>query len=224
MIFILIGVLYTLPIIFFNFVINRYDTELKKMPYTAEDFGREILDQFGLQNVEIEPTNTTDHYDPELKLIRIKKERLKRKSITAIAIICHEIGHAIQDRDGYVPLKRRQIIIKYTEWIQRLTVGITYIGIAPIIATGMLPLIKFIALFMVMGILTIVVLHLTNLDVEFDASFNKALPILRENIPQEYHKQCNYILLAAAFTYVVSALSSVFRLRFWLIFLRSIKR
>jgi uncharacterized protein len=75
-----------------------------------------------------------------------------------------------------------------------------------------------------LGILINVVLHLITLDVEFDASFNRALPILRANIPQEYHNQCRYILLAAAFTYVVGSLSSLFSLRYWLILLRSIKR
>ena len=224
MLFVLLGILYILPIIIFNFVINRYDAELEKMPFTAEEFGRRVLDERNLHSVTIEPVNTADHYDPETKSIRIKSERLKKKSVTAIAIICHEIGHAIQDSDGYEPLKRRQTIIKYTEWIQRLTVGVSLIGIAPIIATGMIPLIKFVALFMVIGILTTVIIHLTNLDVEFDASFNKAMPILKENIPQAYHKQCRYILSAAAFTYVIGALSSIFTLRYWLIFLRSIKR
>jgi len=224
MFFVLLGLIYTLPIIIFNFIINRYDTELAKMPFTGEEFGDKILADNDLKTVPIEASKTPDHYDPDAKAIRIKQQRLNRKSITALSIICHEIGHAIQDKEEYEPLKRRQRIIKYTHWISRLTIGISAIGIGPIIATGMIPLIKVIIFLVILGILINVVLHLITLDVEFDASFNRALPILRENIPEEYHNQCRYILSAAAFTYVVGSLSSLFSLRYWLILLRSIRR
>jgi len=109
MTFILIGlVLYTLPIVVFNYVLNKHDNILDNMPYTAEDFGRTILDELGIKDVEIEATSAGDHYDPDKKKIRIKNYRLNRKSITALSIITHEIGHAIQDHEDYAPLNRRQ--------------------------------------------------------------------------------------------------------------------
>ena len=66
-----------------------------------------------------------------------------------------------------------------------------YIGIGPIIATGLIPLIKIAGVLVALSIIINVVLHLITLDVEFDASYKRALPILREKIPSEYHKACN---------------------------------
>ena len=155
-----------------------------------------------------------DHYDPDRKKIRIKKYRLNRKSLTALSIITHEIGHAIQDKEGYEPLSRRQKIIKSTTWISRLAGGIMYIGIGPIIATGLIPLIKIAGALVALSIIINVVLHLITLDVEFDASYKRALPILKEKIPSEYFKSCNTVLTAAAFTYVVGSLASFLSLRY----------
>jgi len=181
MTFILIGlVLYTLPIVVFNYVLNKHDNILDNMPYTAEEFGRTILDELGIKDVEIEATSAGDHYDPDKKKIRIKNYRLNRKSITALSIITHEIGHAIQDHEDYAPLNRRQKILKRTTWISRLAGGIMYIGIGPIIATGMIPLVKLSALIILSSILISLILHVITLDVEFDASYKRALPLLRE--------------------------------------------
>jgi len=213
--------LYILPIVIFNYVLNKNDNILDKMPYTAEEFGRTILDELGIKGVEIESTSAGDHYDPDKKKIRIKNFRLNRKSITALSIITHEIGHAIQDHEDYTPLNRRQKILKGTTWISRLAGGIMYIGLGPIIATGMIPLIKLSALIILSSILISLILHVITLDVEFDASYKRALPILREKIPENYHAQCNKVLTAAAFTYVVGSLASFLSLRYaWAIIQR----
>ena len=60
---------------------------------------------------------------------------------------------------------------------------------------------------MIISVLLGVLIHLITLDVEIDASFNKAMPILEEKIPAEYHSQCKDVLRAAAFTYVIGALT-----------------
>ena len=53
-----------------------------------------------------------------------------------------------------------------------------------------------------------------SLDVEIDASFNKAYPIIKQKVPAEYHEACRSILLAAALTYVIGVFRSFFSLRF----------
>jgi Zn-dependent membrane protease YugP len=66
-----------------------------------------------------------------------------------------------------------------------------------------------------------VFVHLITLEVEIDASFNRAMPILQQKIPSEYHAQCKNVLNAAAFTYIVGALTSFLSLRYiWLLLSR----
>ena len=74
MAFIFIGLaIYVLPILVFHYTINKYDNELDGMPFTAQELGQDILNDFDIKNVDIEPTEMGDHYDPDRKKIRIKK-------------------------------------------------------------------------------------------------------------------------------------------------------
>ena len=58
------------------------------------------------------------------------------------------------------------------------------------------------------------IVHLVTLDVELDASFNRAMPILQKKIPQEYHSACRSILRVCAFTYVIGSLTSILNVRY----------
>ena len=61
--------------------------------------------------------------------------------------------------------------------------------------------------------------HLITLDVELDASFKRAMPILEKKIPQEYHASCKSILRVCAFTYVIGSLTSILDVRkIWYLF------
>ena len=65
------------------------------MPFSGLEFGNMIFKEKGLQNVQIEETSIGDHYDLTEKKVKVGKDRLTKKSLTSIAIISHEIGHAI---------------------------------------------------------------------------------------------------------------------------------
>ena len=66
-----------------------------------------------------------------------------------------------------------------------------------------------------------VFIHLITLEVEIDASFNKAMPIIREKVPTEYHNACKSVLYAAAFTYVIGVIRNFLTLRFiWMLISR----
>ena len=154
-------------------------------------------------------------------LVKIWNERLNKKSITAISIVCHEIGHAIQHAENYKPLEQRNKIVKNTAWITSIGSGILYMGIPTIFATGATSLIKVCLIITLLSMIIGVLIHLITLDVEFDASFNKALPILKEKVPKEYHNACRSILLAAAFTYVIGTIKNFLSLRYiWLLLTR----
>tara|TARA_B100000686_G_C16767640_1_gene962884 strand:- start:833 stop:1510 length:678 start_codon:yes stop_codon:yes gene_type:complete len=213
--------IFALPKFWLNYTINRYDKELSGMPFNAKEFGELILKEKNLTKVSIEETNLEDHYDLADNAVRVKTGRLKKKSITSLAIVCHEIGHAIQHKEEYGPLNKRTNIVEKTRWLSKIGGGILYSGLPLIIATGYFSLIKICLLLVLSSILIGVLIHLITLDVEIDASFNRAMPILKEKIPEEYHHQCNSILRAAAFTYVIGALTSFLSLRYlWLLLSR----
>ena len=220
-IYLLILFLYLSPIIWFNFVFKKNDKILENMPFNGLEFGRLILKEKGLSDVTIESTMEGDHYDPNEKKVRVKQDRLDNKSITAISVVCHEIGHAIQHNENYKPLERRQILVKNTAWVSKLGGAILYIGLPMLFATGSFPIIRGVLILVLLTIIISVLIHLITLDVEIDASFNKALPILRDKIDSHYHEECRSVLRAAAYTYVIGSLQSFISLRYiWLLIMR----
>ena len=212
---------FVLPKLWLSNAMKKNDEELVNMPFTAEEFGKLILEENNLSGVKIEETEKVDHYDLNDKTVRVQQGRLAKKSLTSLTIICHEIGHAIQHKEEYGPLVRRTSLVERTQWISKFGGVILYSGLPLILATGSFGLIKICLLLVLISVLLGVFIHLITLDVEVDASFNRAMPILEEKIPKEYHSQCKNVLQAAAFTYVIGALTSFLSLRYiWLLLSR----
>lgn len=214
-------ILSTAPVIWLNYVFHKNDQILINMPFTGLEFGKLILKDYGLTEVKIEKSLSVDHYDLLEKKVKVTQERLSKKSLTAISIVCHEIGHAIQHKEKYKALEQRTSLVKNTAWISQIGSSILLIGIPTILATGYYPLIKVCLLLALLSLLIGIIVHLITLEVELDASFNKALPILIEKVPPEYHNSCKSILRAAAFTYVIGVVRNFVSLRFiWLMLSR----
>ena len=214
-------ILSTAPVIWLNYVFRKNDQILINMPFTGLEFGKLILKDYGLTEVKIEKSLSVDHYDLLEKKVKVTQERLSKKSLTAISIVCHEIGHAIQHKEKYKALEQRTSLVRNTAWISQIGSSILLIGIPTILATGYYPLIKVCLLLALLSLLIGIIVHLITLEVELDASFNKALPILIEKVPPEYHDSCKSILRAAAFTYVIGVVRNFVSLRFiWLMLSR----
>ena len=214
-------ILFVAPIIWYNYIFKKNDKILINMPFNGFEFGRELLQEHNLDDVKIESTKLGDHYDLINKKVMVLEDRLEKKSLTSITIICHEIAHAIQHKENYKPLKRRNVIIKSTAWITQLGSGILLIGFPIIFATGSYGFIKICLAVAGLSLLISALIHIITLDVEIDASFNKAYPIIKQKVPAEYHQACRSILLAAAFTYVIGVFRSFFSLRFiWMLITR----
>ena len=203
-----------LPNIWVNYILKNNNKNLPDMPFTGKQLGIKILEEQKIYNVSIESIKQLDHYNPIKKKIHIGEDKLNKKSITSIAVVAHEIGHAIQDKENYKPLIIRQKLIEKTMIFQRLGSFLLIIGLPSIFAFTKSPLITFIAAIIIMGCLsTNVLIHLITLPVEFDASFKRALPILEKYVPKENMKQCRSVLRAAALTYLSQSIVSVFRLK-----------
>ena len=214
-------IFFLLPKFWLSYSMKKGDKELINMPFNAEEFGKLILKENDLSGVKIEETQAVDHYDLNDRTVRVKEGRLEKKSLTSLTIVCHEIGHAIQHNEEYEPLVQRTNLVEKTQWISRLGGMILYSALPLILAKGSFGFIKLSLLLVICSVLVGVLIHLITLNVEIDASFNRAMPILKEKIPEEYHAQCNNVLKAAAFTYVIGALTSFLSLRYiWLLLSR----
>ena len=203
-----------LPSIWVSYVLRKNNEILPDMPFTGKELGIKLLKENKLENILIEPINQVDHYNPLEKKVRISEDKLHKKSITSIAVVAHEIGHAIQDKENYKPLLLRQKLIEKTILFQKVGSFLLIIGLPSIFAITKSPFITFLAAILIMGCLsTNVVIHLITLPVEFDASFKRALPILQKYVPNENMRQCRSVLRAAAFTYLAQSIVSIFRLK-----------
>ena len=202
-----------LPVVWINYVFKKNDEILPNMPFNGIEFGNQLIKELELKDVCLEKTLIGDHYDLDQKKVKVGEDRLRKKSLTSISIICHEIGHAIQHAENYTPLVTRTKLVKNTLWINKIAFAVIYIGLPIIFATGYLPLIKVCILLILLSLFIGVVIHLVTLEVELDASFNKAMPIIKKKIPEVYHDSCRSILRAAAFTYVVGVFKNLISLR-----------
>ena len=217
----LLIVLFFAPVIWLNYVFRKNDKTLINMPFNGLEFGNGVLNELGLHNVKIEKSLIGDHYDLLEKKVKVSEARLSKKSLTAISVVCHEIGHAIQHNEKYKPLEKRTKIVKHTAWISQLGSGLLLMGFPTILATGSFSLIKICLILVLISLLIGIIVHLVTLEVELDASFKRALPIIRSKVPEEYHDACHSVLKAAALTYVIGVIRNFVSLRFvWLLLSR----
>jgi Zn-dependent membrane protease YugP len=191
-------------------------------PGTGAELARHLLDQLDLQHIKVEATELGDHYDPEAKAVRLTPDKFNGKSLTAITVATHEVGHAIQDRAGYQPFTDRTRLVRIAQGAEKLG-GIVMMGIPIATALTQSPVagvVVLVAGMATMGIATLV--HLVTLPVEWDASFRRALPILKQKnyLSPEDEQGARRILTAAALTYVAASLASLLNLWRWIAFLR----
>ncbi len=204
-------------------VLAKHSRHLQGMPGTGEELARHLLEQYDLQKVKIEAAEEgADHYDPKDNTVRLSPSNMAGKSLTAIAVAAHEVGHAIQfNRDEPVSHLRKRYLNKAHQ-LQK--VGISFLMLLPLIgAVVRVPhVIGLTAFIGVMTMLISVFIYLAILPEEWDASFNKALPMLDKGdyIPKQYLPAIKQILRACALTYVAAALADILRLWRWLALLK----
>jgi Predicted Zn-dependent protease len=203
-------------------VFAKHSTPRPDFPGTGGELARHLLNRFDLHHVTVEPTQLGDHYDPINKTVRLTPAILDGKSLTAITIAAHEVGHAIQDHLGYQPLAERTKLVRVAQGAEKvgaiLMMGIPIAG--AMARTPVASVIVLMAGLATMGISTLV--HLVTLPVEWDASFKRALPVLKQGnyLSQADEQGARSILTAAALTYLAASLASLLNLWRWIGFLR----
>ncbi|HEX7077750.1 MAG TPA: zinc metallopeptidase [Candidatus Eisenbacteria bacterium] len=192
---------------------NKYSEILAANGRTGREIAQTILRQNGIMDVEVEEGQgfLSDHYDPLGKRVRLSPQNFSEPSVSAVAVAAHEVGHAIQHAEGYVPLRFRTAIFP----VANLGTNLSWIFI--IAGLLFLPGLRFGGVSLLdVGILLFsfaVLFQLVTLPVEFDASRRALVQLNRLGLvaPAE-QAGAKKVLDAAALTYVAAAASAVLQL------------
>ena len=187
---------------------RKYSKVRSARGLTGAQAARILLDQAGLQNVAIEgiPGRLTDHYDPRTKVLRLSADVGNSNSLAAVGVAAHEAGHALQDADGYQPMKFRSALLPAANLGSSLLMPMLIIGFLIPSFRSLLPL----------GILfyaAAVLFHVVTLPVEFNAS-SRAITYLTNSgiLMGEEVAGARKVLSAAALTYVAATLVAILNL------------
>lgn len=197
-------------------VLERYGRE-EYFSGTGIDLARILVEDLKLEGVRVETTDKGDHYDPLEKVVRLNPAMTGRRSLTAVVVAAHEVGHAMQDQSGDGLLRFRTNLVRTGIWAERI--GAAALMVAPLLGAALqVPVVGRLLLVAAVCVLGIpVAVHLVTLPVEVDASFARALPLLKAGryIPPEDEPAARRILTACALTYLAQALASMFNVLRW---------
>ncbi len=180
----------------------------------GQTLARNLLDRNGLQEIKIKPApgKLTDNYNPIDKSINLSDEIYYGRSIAAAGIVAHEVSHAVQEKESYLPLKIKASIVPISNFGSTLAIPLFFLGMIFNFPQLMDLGIIFFSLAVAFTVLT--------LPVEFNAS-KRALFMLSESkyLTQEEIQMSKKVLDAAALTYVAATTMALLQL-LRLIFLR----
>lgn len=219
---VLVLALIFLPGIWVKRVLSQYSEPADRYSGSGAELARHLLDRNDLQSVKVEITEGGDHYDPIDKAVRLTPDKFDGHSLTAITVAAHEVGHAIQDKQAYVPLRLRTQLVRISAPIQRVGAGVLMVSpfIGAITRIPQLGILMFAAGFLTLATSTLV--HFVTLPTEFDASFGRALPMLEQHriLKEADRPHARRLLTAAALTYVSASLMSLLNIARWWAILR----
>ncbi len=220
-IFIVLAVIFG-PQIWVKWIITKHQAAREEFPGTGGELARHLLDEMKLHDVVVEVTKDGDHYDSNDKAVRLSPQHMDGKSLSAVAIAAHEVGHAMQDANEYGPLLWRQRVVAFAQKFEPIG-GVIMIA-APLVAlltrSPHAMALQIGAGICVLGVS--VAAHLITLPVEFDASFKRALPVLKAGgyLQDKDMSSARHILNAAALTYVAAAMMSLLNVARWARYIR----
>ena len=206
------------PQLWVNHVLKRNNRRDQRRLPTGRELARELLDSHNLYKVRVESTDLGDHYDPQAKAVRLSRDKIDRRTLTAVTTAAHEVGHAIQHATGYAPFVWRTRMARVAQVTGQA--GSAMLIAAPIAAlvsrdNPIPPILIGVAAFAMLG--TGVLAQLSALPTELDASFARALPMLKAGeITRREEKDARTILTACSMTYLASSLAGLLTVWRWL--------
>ena len=178
---------------------------------TGAEAAQRLIHTGGLDEVRVEGVSgkLTDHYDPRSKVLRLSQGVYQTSSVAAVAIAAHELGHAMQDQEGYFPLQLRSTMIPVVNI--GATLGWLFIILGIFMQwTGL-------AWFGVIVFSAGALFALATLPVELNASARAKKLLVQSGIiiGQDEQQGVNKVLNAAALTYIAALLTSIMQLLYF---------
>ncbi|MEG0995671.1 MAG: zinc metallopeptidase, partial [Clostridia bacterium] len=186
---------------------RKYSSIHTQKGITADEVSRQLLSHSGNSSVSVREVSgkLTDHFDPRTGTLRLSESVYGSNSVSAIGVAAHECGHAMQQQEGYLPLKLRSAIVPMVNIGSNLYFPIFLLGLVfswqPLVYVGI-------------GCFALTLLFsLVTLPVEFNAS-KRAMAVLESGgyVTQDELVGVRAVLNAAAMTYVAAAISSLLQL------------
>jgi Zn-dependent membrane protease YugP len=180
---------------------------------SGAEAARRILEASGLYDIEVERTRgwLGDHYDPRHRVVRLSPDVHDGRTLSALGVAAHEVGHALQQATAYAPLAIRNSIVPMASVGSNLSfflilIGLFFTPLRVLMGVG-------IALFTM-----VVIFQLVNLPVEFNAS-RRARAVLLNNgmITTQEDTVVGKVLHAAAMTYVAATVTAILQLLYFLL-------
>lgn len=185
---------------------------------SGAEVARQILEKNGITDVAIESIEgeLSDHYDPSKKVVRLSENNYHGTNVSAIGVAAHEVGHALQDATGYLPMKARAGIFPVVSLGS--TIG-PWLMIGGLILRGFVnsDLFFLVALVGFLLYVSVALFQIITLPVELNAS-KRAVGALVEGgyiTGKTELDGSQKVLMAAALTYVAAALYSIMEVIYW---------
>ena len=190
---------------------SRWSQVPARSRVTGAEAAQRLIQAGGLYGVQIEGIagNLTDNYDPRDKVLRLSRGVFASSSVAALAITAHELGHAMQDKEDYFPLRLRSAIVP------AVSIG-SYLGWILIIIGILIQMTQLAWL----GVLVFsggAIFALATLPVELNASARARRLLSESGLIQgeDEMRGVNNVLNAAAMTYVAALVAAVMQLLYW---------
>lgn len=183
---------------------SKYSKEKTTGGMKGCEVARRLLDKHGLNDIKVQKVSgyLTDHYDPKGRCVRLSEHNYENASIAAVSVACHECGHAIQDKKGFVFLRIRSSMVPFVNFC-------SYAGYIAIIIGSVMSALGLIWAGIIAE-MVILLFQLVTLPVEFDASKRGLKEVKEEKILDEKElKGGKVVLRSAALTYVASVSSTI---------------
>lgn len=212
-----------LPQMWVRYQLRKHSAELPDLPGTGGELAKHLIERYGLTDIGVEASQNPhdNHFSPQDRMIRLSPALFDGKSITAVSVTAHEVGHAIQ-------FHRQEEIFRLRSKYLPLAVTLQRAGSFALMAAPVIGLLLRSPAGVALPILFSVIMHLLGammylivLPEEWDASFSKALPILSDGyLEDEDLPKAREVLKAAALTYLAGAVANLVSIFFRMLLFR----
>ncbi len=195
-------------------VFSKYSRVASPTGMSGREAAEKMLRDYRVTGVRVVSVagSLTDHFDPRNKTVNLSQEVYNGRSVSAIAVACHECGHALQHADAYAPLVMRSALVPLVSFSSSMATWVIIAGML-LISSGIGETIMWVGIAM---IAMSALFSIVTLPVEYNASHRALVWLERSGTAQGVElKQAKEALSWAARTYLVAALSAVATLLYY---------